>query len=67
MLIYCQRDGAVPPREIKVGQLKMRLVTLAIGLSGTPNDLETSPVELARHIADRAESLVQQPTTREGG
>ena len=25
MLIYSQRDGAVPPREIKVGQLKMRL------------------------------------------
>jgi hypothetical protein len=35
-LIYCQRDGSVPPRDIKVGKLGTCLVTVAIGLSGTP-------------------------------
>jgi 5-methylcytosine-specific restriction enzyme subunit McrC len=58
MLIYCQRDGAVPPREIEVGQLKTRLVTVAIGLSGTREGLEQSLAELAEHIHERAELRV---------
>jgi 5-methylcytosine-specific restriction enzyme subunit McrC len=51
MLIYCQRDGSVPPRGIKVGKLGTRLVALAIGLSGTPEDVEQRLLELADDIA----------------
>jgi hypothetical protein len=45
--VYCQRDGSVPPRDIKVGKLGTRLVTVAIGLSGTPEDVEQRLLELA--------------------
>jgi 5-methylcytosine-specific restriction enzyme subunit McrC len=55
MLIYCQRDGSIPPREIKVGKLGTRLVTSAIGLNGTIEDVEQRLLELAGHIAARAE------------
>ena len=54
MLIYCQRDGSVPPREIQVGKLGTRLVTLAIGLNGTPKDVEQRLLELAGDIAGYA-------------
>jgi 5-methylcytosine-specific restriction enzyme subunit McrC len=51
MLIYCQRDGSSPPKDIKVGKLGTRLVTVAIGLSGTPEDVEQRLRGLASHIA----------------
>jgi 5-methylcytosine-specific restriction enzyme subunit McrC len=57
MLIYCQRDGGVPSREIEVGRLRARLVTWALRLSGTPNDVEHRLRELAGQIANRVESL----------
>ena len=60
MLIYCQRDGSVPPREIQVGKLGTRLVTLAIGLSGTPKDVEQRLLELAGDIAGYAGLQEQQ-------
>jgi 5-methylcytosine-specific restriction enzyme subunit McrC len=67
MLIYCQRDGSVPPREIEVGKLRTRLVTLAIGLSGTPKDVEQRLLELAGHIAARAELQAQQMAADQRG
>jgi len=59
MLIYCQRDGGVPPGEIEVGRLRARIVTWALGLSGTPNDVEHRLRELARQIVNRIESRKQ--------
>ena len=56
MLIYCQRDGFVPPREIEVGARRTRLVTWALRLSGTPADVEHRLRELAKQIAIRANS-----------
>jgi 5-methylcytosine-specific restriction enzyme subunit McrC len=60
MLIYCQRDGSVPPREITVGKLRTRLATLAIGLNGTPKDVDQGLLELAGHIATRVEFQAQR-------
>jgi hypothetical protein len=65
MLIYCQRDGSVPPREIEVGRLRTRLVTWALGLSGTPNGVEHRLRELAGQIANRIESRKRRDSMQE--
>lgn len=54
MLIYCQRDGSTPPREIQVQKLGKRLVSRAINLGGTPADTEQQLRSLADEIQHRA-------------
>ena len=46
---------SLAPREIEVGKLRARLVTWALGLSGTPIDVEHRLRELAGQIANRIE------------
>jgi 5-methylcytosine-specific restriction enzyme subunit McrC len=54
MLIYCQRDGATPPREIQVQNLGKRLVSWPINLGGAPADIEQQLRSLADEIQHRA-------------
>jgi 5-methylcytosine-specific restriction enzyme subunit McrC len=53
MLIYCQRDGSVPPTEITVGSHHIRLDASALALNGTPTDIECRLIELAKLISDK--------------
>lgn len=53
LLIYCQRDGSEPPREIEVRNRGTRLRTRAIRLDRTPHDLEAELHMLAAHIGGR--------------
>jgi 5-methylcytosine-specific restriction enzyme subunit McrC len=39
MLIYCQREGTIPPTAITVGPNRTRLDTRALTLEGTPGDI----------------------------
>jgi 5-methylcytosine-specific restriction enzyme subunit McrC len=52
MLIYCQRDGDIPPREIRVRGKK--LATWPLRLDGAPSDVESQIQRLAEEIARRA-------------
>ena len=54
MLIYCQRDGATPPREIQVQKLGKRLVSWPINLGGAPACIEQQLRSLADEIRHRA-------------
>jgi 5-methylcytosine-specific restriction enzyme subunit McrC len=54
MLIYCQRDGDTPPREIQVQKLGKRLVSWPLNLGGTPADIEQQLRSLADEIQHRA-------------
>ena len=54
MLIYCQRDGDTPPREIQVQNLGKRLVSWPLNLGGTPADIEQQLRSLADEIQHRA-------------
>ena len=54
MLIYCQRDGDIPPREIQVQKLGKRLVSWPLNLGGTPADVERQLRSLADEIQHRA-------------
>lgn len=54
MLIYCQRDGGTPPREIQVQKLGKRLVSWPLNLGGTPEDVEQQLRPLADEIQYRA-------------
>lgn len=52
MLIYCQHDGLVPPREVVTrGVMGKRLVTAVVRLNGSPSDLEATMKDLADEIA----------------
>jgi 5-methylcytosine-specific restriction enzyme subunit McrC len=51
MLIYCQRDGDVPPTEIRVRD--KRLVAWPIRLDGRPADVERQLARLAEEIERR--------------
>jgi 5-methylcytosine-specific restriction enzyme subunit McrC len=48
MLIYCQRDGIPPPRDVQVRTLGTHLRTWLVDLSGTPACVE----EQLRRLAD---------------
>ena len=54
MLIYCQRDGDTPLREIQVQKLGKRLVSWPLNLGGTPADIEQQLRSLADEIQRRA-------------
>ena len=54
LLIYCQHDGSLPPRQIAVRNLGTLLATWAVHLGGTPGHVEGQLQELAQHIAARA-------------
>jgi 5-methylcytosine-specific restriction enzyme subunit McrC len=54
MLIYCQRDGDTPPREIQVQKLRKRLISWPLNLGGTPADIEQQLRSLADEIQHRA-------------
>lgn len=55
MLIYCQRDGDIPPREIRVRDKK--LTTWPLRLDGTPANVEGQLLQLAEEIARRAAAV----------
>ena len=54
MLIYCQREGTIPPTAITVGLSRTRLDTRALTLEGTPADIEQRLKHLAAIIAEQA-------------
>jgi 5-methylcytosine-specific restriction enzyme subunit McrC len=54
MLIYCQRDGGAPPREIQVQKLGKRLISWPIGFDGTTADIERQLQRLAEEIEQRS-------------
>lgn len=54
MLIYCQRDGGTPPREIQVQKLGKHLVSWPLNLGGMPADIEQQLRSLADEIQRRA-------------
>jgi hypothetical protein len=54
MLIYCQREGTIPPAAITVGPSRTRLDTRALALAGTPGDIERRLKHLAASIAEQA-------------
>lgn len=60
ILVYCQHDGTVPPREIEVRNVGTRLRTWAVRLDRTPHHVEEEMLRLADHIAFRARAA--QPT-----
>ena len=54
MLIYCHHDGTLPPETaIASGPIGQRLVSAAIGLDGTPAQLEQRMRDLAAAIGSR--------------
>lgn len=59
LLIYCQAEGQVPPREIHVRLAGKRLSTFAVDLSGPASNVERAFAFLADHIADAAGAVDQ--------
>ena len=60
ILIYCQHDGTLPPKEVLVRHLGKRLRTRAIRLDGTPADVEQQLRTLARDISNRVDTSGRQ-------
>jgi len=54
VLVYCQAEGEVPPREVAVRHAGKRLLTYPVDLHGRPEQVEASLESLGRWIAQRA-------------
>lgn len=56
VLVYCQNDGAAPPREVEVRNVNKRLHTKMLTLAGSPSDLDAEIQSLADWIIGRADA-----------
>lgn len=57
VLIYCQCEGELPPREVEVVASGKRLLTYPLELSGRPLDVERAVRGLAKWIQSRIEAI----------
>lgn len=54
MLVYCQRDGTAPPRDVQVRTVGTSLRTWHVDISGPPLQIERQMQDLAAEIRSRS-------------